>query len=266
MTKIKRKIIKIDEEKCNGCGNCIPACPEQAIQIIDTPKGPKAKLVKELYCDGLGACLGSCPTGALIIEEREAEPYDEEATIERIKEIAPEMLQVHLEHMKEHSQHLSQHNINHIFSGCPSAQSMQWDKKVTKSKNKKVKIDSELQQWPIQLHLVNPAAGYFKNAHIIFVADCVPFAYGNFHQDFLKGKAIAIACPKLDDTDRYYEKIRQIIELNNPKSITVVNMEVPCCFGLLHIVKEAVSKLDKKLRINQVIVGIKGNIVERKEI
>lgn len=262
--KVKRKIIVIDEEKCNGCGLCIPSCPEQALQIVETPKGPKARLVKEFYCDGLGACLGSCPTGALTIEEKETEPYDEEATIERIKEVAPEMLEVHLKHMKEHSQHTN-HHVKHSFSGCPSSQTMHWNKNKT-NKNQKVEIESELQQWPIQLHLVNPAAPYFKNADIMFVADCVPFAYGNFHQDFLKGKAIAIACPKLDDLDGYYEKVRQIIELNNPKSITVVNMEVPCCFGLLHIVEEAVNKLKKKPKIKQVIVGIKGDIVEENEV
>ncbi len=266
--KVKRKVIVIDEEKCNGCGNCIPACPEQALQIVDTPQGPKARLVKEFYCDGLGACLGSCPTGALTIEEREAEPYDEEATIERIKKVAPEMLDIHLKHLAEHSQELPEHHSHKIPKGitsCPSAQMMSWEKHSS-TLDKHLEIPSELRQWPIQLHLVNPQAPYFKNADIMFVADCVPFAYGNFHQDFLKGKAIAIACPKLDDTDGYYEKVKQIIELNKPKSITVVNMEVPCCFGLMHIVEETVSKLKKRPKVKQVIVGIKGDIVEEQVV
>jgi len=213
MTKVKRKIIKIDEEKCNGCGNCIPSCPEQAMQIVDTPKGPKARLVKEFYCDGLGACLGSCPTGALTIEERETDVYDEEATIARIKEMT--------------------------------------------------KIPSELRQWPIQLHLVPPLAPYFQNQDLLIVADCVPFAYANFHQDFLKGKAspgLAIGCPKLDDVDAYIEKVTQIIKTANPKSIKVVHMEVPCCSGLVHIVKQALNQAKKDIPFEEITIGIKGEI------
>ncbi|MCS7152265.1 MAG: 4Fe-4S dicluster domain-containing protein [Endomicrobia bacterium] len=266
--KVKRKIIVIDEDKCNGCGLCIPSCPEQALQIVETPNGPKARLVKEFYCDGLGACLGSCPTGALTIEERETEPYDEEATIARIKEVAPDMLEVHIKHMKEHAQDLPQHHTHKMPKGmtsCPSAQMMSWDKLEKSSSSHKLdktqKIESELRQWPIQLHLVSPLAPYFKNADIMFVADCVPFAYANFHQELLKGKAIAIACPKLDEVDVYYDKIQQIIETAEPKSITVVNMEVPCCFGLMHIVEEAVKKSGKKIPVKQIIIGIKGEII-----
>lgn len=204
--KKKRKIINIDEEKCNGCGNCIPACPEQAIQIVDTPDGPKARLVKEIFCDGLGACLGTCPFGALTIETREAEKYDEEATIAHIKKSAPEMLDTHIKHLGEHALELPQyhaHRMPKVMNTCPSARVLQWKEK--KQKQTKIeKIPSQLRQWPIQLHLVSSSAPYFKNVDLSIVADCVPFAYSNFHSDFLKDKAIAIGCPKLDDGDSYY--------------------------------------------------------------
>ena len=262
MTKVKRKIIKIDEEKCNGCGACIPSCPEQALQIVKTPQGPKARLVKEFYCDGLGACLGSCPTGALNIEEREADTYDEEATIARIKEVAPEMLDIHLKHLAEHSQELPEHHSHRMKKGvsaCPSAQMLHWEKEKRITKHElRTTIPSELRQWPIQLHLVPPIAPYFQNSDIVIVADCVPFAYANFHKDFLKGKAIAIGCPKLDDVDVYIEKITQIIKISNPKSIQVVHMEVPCCFGLVHIVKQALNQAKKDIPFEEVTIGIKG--------
>ncbi|MFH1779094.1 MAG: 4Fe-4S dicluster domain-containing protein [Candidatus Omnitrophota bacterium] len=260
----KRKIIKIDEEKCNGCGNCIPACPEQAIQIVETPKGKKARLVKEFYCDGLGACLGSCPVGALTIKEREVLPYDEEATIAHIKEVAPEMLKTHLEHLRDHAQELPRHHSHKMPKGmtaCPSAQIIHWGREEEKPiTQKEVSTSSELRQWPIQLHLVNPDAPYFKNADLIIVADCVPFAYADFHQHFLRNKAVAIGCPKLDDVDAYIEKLTQIFKTANPRSIKVIHMEVPCCFGLRHIVEEAIKLSGKKIPLENVIVGIKGEI------
>jgi len=267
LQKIKRKIIKIDEELCNGCGNCIPACPEQAIQIVTTPDGPKARLVKEFYCDGLGACLGVCPTGALTIEERIADAYNEEATIARIKEVAPEMLDVHLKHLAEHSQELPEHHSHKMpkgMSSCPSSQMLHW-KERKKTPKKVGKIHSELRQWPIQLHLVSPSAPYFSNADLIIVADCVPFSYANLHQDFLKGSAIAIGCPKLDDVDAYVEKVQQIITNSEPKSLTVIHMEVPCCFGLVHIVQSALQDSGKKIPLKAIVVGIKGDIKGRND-
>ena len=268
MAKIKRKIIRIDEEKCNGCGNCIPACPEQALQIVNTLKGPKARLVKEFYCDGLGACLGSCPTGALTIEEREADAYDEEATIARINEVAPEMLNLHLKHLKEHAQKLPEHHTHKMPRGitsCPSIQMLHWEREK-ESPKKLVEISSELRQWPIQIQLVPPFAPYFQNADLLIVADCVPFAYANFHQDFLKGKAIAIGCPKLDDVNAYIDKITQIIKTANPKSIRVIHMEVPCCFGLVHVVNESLKQAKKEIPIEEVTIGIKGEIVNRRAL
>jgi len=242
MTKVKRKIIKIDEEKCNGCGFCIPSCPEGALQIVDTPKGPKVRLVKENFCDGLGACLGECPQGALSVVEAEVEEYDEEGVI------AHQLPQHH------------SHKMPKRVTICPSAKVMSWQAQLPKTKSRK-SVDSELRQWPVQLHLVPPVAPYFKNADLVLVADCVPFAYADFHQDFLKGKAIAIGCPKLDDVDAYIEKITQIIKTANPKSIEVIHMEVPCCYGLVHIAKESLRKSGENIPFESVIIGIKGEVM-----
>jgi ferredoxin len=262
LNKIKRKIIKIDENKCTGCGLCITGCPEQALQLVETPQGPKARLVKEFYCDGLGACIGSCPEGAIKIIEQEVEPYNEEATIARIQDVAPEMLTTHIKHMQEHANELPEHHSHQMpkgFNSCPSVKEMHWEEKPA-SKTKKIKIQSELRQWPVQLHLVNPSAPYFKNIDILLVADCVPFTYANFHQNFLKGNTIAIACPKLDDAEAYIDKIADIIQIATPKSIKIVNMEVPCCFGLISIVNQAMAKAKKKVPVEQVTISIKGEI------
>jgi len=260
MQKVKRKIIEIDEKLCDGCGNCITSCPEHAIRIVDTPAGKKARLVKEFYCDGLGACLGTCPTGALTIEERESEPYNEEATIARIKEAAPEMLKTHIKHLKKHAGELPEHHAHKTPAGvtsCPSAQVLSWGEKKRTPK-KTVKSGSELRQWPVQLHLVQPSAPYYKNADLAIIADCVPFAYADLHQDFLKGRAIAIGCPKLGDAGAYIEKLTQMFKTANPRSIKVVHMEVPCCFGLVNIVQEAMKKAKKKVPFEEIIISIKG--------
>ncbi len=260
MAKLKRKIIKIDEEKCDGCGLCIPSCPEGALQIVDTPRGPKARLVKENFCDGLGACLGECPQGALNIMEVEVEEYDEEGVIAHIKENAPEKLEQHLRHLKKHAQELPQHHSHKMPKGvtaCPSAQVMSWRPRTPETKPRGP-ISSQLRQWPIQLHLVPPAAPYFKKTDLLIVADCVPFTYANFHEDFLQGKAISVGCPKLDDIDAYIEKITQILNVAEPKSITVIHLEVPCCFGLQHIVKEAIKKSGKKIPYRKIVISIKG--------
>jgi ferredoxin len=252
MVKVKRKIIKIDDQNCDGCGLCIPACPEGALQIIDG----KARLVKDSFCDGLGACLGDCPQGALLIEEKEVEQYDEEGVIAHIKETSPELLEKHMTHLKEHAHELAQHRSHPGITSCPSAQMLSWEREG-KSVDE-ARASSELRQWPIQLHLVPPHAPYFQNADLVLVADCVPFAYANFHRDFLKDKAIAICCPKLDDTSPYLDKTTQILQGCNVKSLKVLHMEVPCCFGLVHVAREALKHSGKDIPFESVEIGIKG--------
>jgi len=257
MAKIKRKIIKIDEEKCDGCGLCIPSCPEGALQIV----GGKAKLVKEQFCDGLGACLGECPTGALTVEEEEVEQYDEEGVIGHIREQSPELLEKHLAHLKQHAHELPQYHSHQNISSCPSAKMLHWEKKGEDT-GEKAGTDSELRQWPIQIHLVPPSAPYFHNADLVLGADCVPFAYPNFHADFLKGNAVIIGCPKLDDAEAYIDKLTQILKSSDIKSIKVVHMEVPCCYGMVHIAQEAIKKSGKDIPLKTVNIGIKGEILE----
>ena len=223
MAKTKRKIIRIDEEKCDGCGLCIPSCAEGALEIVDG----KVKIVKESFCDGLGACLGKCPKGALSLEEREVEEFDEEEVVKHLKEKSPERLEKHL--------------------SCPSAQAMHW-------------TGGELNQWPIQLHLVSENAPYFQNTGLVIVADCVPFTYPNLHADFLKGNAIAIGCPKLDNADAYVDKITRILESSDIKSLKVIHMEVPCCNGLARIVNEALKKSGKDIPLETIVIGIKGDV------
>jgi NAD-dependent dihydropyrimidine dehydrogenase PreA subunit len=258
--KVLRKMIRIDEEKCDGCGLCIAGCPEGALQIVDTPQGPKARLVKENFCDGLGACLGDCPQDALTVEEKEAEEYDEEGVIAHIKEKSPELLEKHLKHLKEHAAELPQHHSHPEISSCPSAQMLHWEGKK-KIPQETAKLTSELRQWPIQLHLVPSTAPYLQNADLVIAADCVPFACANFHQDFLRGKSLVIGCPKLDDIEFYRKKLIDISRNSAIKSITVVNMEVPCCFGLQQIVKQAIQESGKKIPYYQVVVSIKGEVM-----
>lgn len=213
----KRKIIKIDEEKCTGCGECIPNCHEGALKIIDG----KARLVSDSLCDGLGACLGYCPEGAITIEEREAGAFDEEK-------------------VKEHTAH-HKHD-----SSCPGSKVMDF------------KGTSELRQWPIQIKLVPPFAPYLKDAKLLIAADCVPFTYADFHKDLLMGKVLLVGCPKLDDAEFYVEKITQILKNNNIESITCAHMEVPCCFGFMSIINQAIALSGKKVPLEEVTIGIKG--------
>lgn len=253
---IKRKIIKIDESLCDGCALCIPSCPEGALQIIDG----KARLVKESFCDGLGACLGDCPQNALAVIEEWTEEYDETSVIEHIKLNAPEKLQTHIQHLREHTHELNL--IEKPAAGCPSSRVIQWDTKP--AVQEKTVYSSQLRQWPVQLHLVSPMAPYFQNADFVLVADCVPFAYANFHSDYLAGNAIAIACPKLDDTSPYLQKLAQIFKTSNLKSVKVVVMEVPCCSGLAAITREAARMAGLDTPIEIVTMGIRGNLLEKR--
>ncbi len=260
--KVKRKIIQIAEELCDGCGNCIPACPEQAIQIVETKDGIKAQLVKEFYCDGLGACLGSCPTGALTIEEKESEAYNEEATVERIKEVAPEMLETHLKHMKEHTGALHDHQMNAVKKINSNKTIYELTNEDNEHKVDDVKRPSELRQWPVQLHLISPAAPYFQKSDVLLSADCVAFAVGDFHKDFLKGKSICIGCPKLDkDQETYVKKIQQLVEDAKINTLLVMIMEVPCCVKLLEITQQAMNNSNRKVPVKVVTVSIQGEIL-----
>ncbi len=252
-SKTKRKIIHIDEELCNGCGNCIPACPEQALQIVETDKGPKARLVKELYCDGLGACLGNCPTNALTIIEEEAVPYDEEATTAHIKE----MLEKHINHQKQQEEKVAPPKP---ACNCPGAAVAQWESNERAGTALK-RASSALRQWPVQINLVPAGAPFLRNADIAVIADCVPFAYANLHEDIMKGRIVLVGCPKFDDAEAYIEKIAQIIEQAHPQSIRVVRMEVPCCSGLTRIIQEAKERMKSDVPVEEVVIGIKGDML-----
>jgi len=230
---MKRTIIKIDEERCTGCGLCVPACVEGALRIVDG----KARLVSEKFCDGLGACIGKCPVGALTVEIRDAEEFDEEGAKAHAR----------MMHVGEYA--------------CPSAQVMTFPSSAEK-KGATVdtpRIDSMLSQWPIQLSLVPPSAPFLLGADLVIAADCVGFAYPNFHSDFLKGRKLIIGCPKLDDVQLYRKKLEMMFKELRPRSVTVVNMEVPCCFGLYRIVKEVLASADRNTPLKQEIIGVKGD-------
>jgi Pyruvate/2-oxoacid:ferredoxin oxidoreductase delta subunit len=236
--KVTRKIIKINEAKCDGCGLCVPACVEGALQIIDG----KAKLVKESYCDGLGVCLGECPQDAIIIEEREVEEFDEKAAVKH-KEVQGD-------------------NIDRFPSACPSATIKQFDKQntVPNVSTNPQSMNSMLTHWPVQLTLVPPTAGFLKGSDLILAADCVPFAYASFHTDFLGDHTLLVACPKLDDFQAHQDKLTDILRVADIKSLTVLIMEVPCCSGLLHMAKQAIAASGSKTMLKSIVIGIKGEI------
>ena len=235
---VKRKIVNIDEDKCTGCGLCIPNCHEGALKIVDG----KAKLVKEIYCDGLGACLGHCPEGAISIEEREAEGFDEQAA-------------------KKHNKELEKEKKPDLPCGCPGTAVKTLKAGDSKPKaGGKGKTESELGNWPVQLMLVPVEAPYLKGADLLIAADCVGFSYPDFHRDFLKGRVLLVGCPKLDAATIYEEKLAEIFKLNDIKSVTLLHMEVPCCFGMSRIIKEALRSSGKKVPVQEVIIGVKGDI------
>jgi NAD-dependent dihydropyrimidine dehydrogenase PreA subunit len=231
-----RNVVKIDEEQCNGCGLCVTACAEGAIQIIDG----KAKLISESYCDGLGACIGECPENAITVEKREATEFDEEAA------------KAHLAKQKT-----GQMQTDFV---CPGIVAKELRAKDEAPSSGTPEVRSQLRHWPVQLKLVSPTAPYFADADLLLVADCVPFAMGDFHSKFLKGHGIVVGCPKLDDAEFYIEKLAAILQGNKLSSLTVVHMEVPCCFGLTHIAREAVARSGVGMSFEDVTVDLQGNV------
>jgi ferredoxin len=238
---ILRSIAKIDEKKCTGCGFCIPACAEGALRIVDG----KAKLVSDKYCDGLGACLGECPHGAIIIEERETEEFNEEAVEE---------------HLRRKPSAQTIHHPHPIHRPCPSAQVTHFERDRAEKEIEKTprETESNLTQWPVQLTLLPANAPFLENADLLIVADCVPFAYADFHNDFLRGRKLLVGCPKLDDAKSYKEKLTEIFRRFNINTVTVVNMEVPCCFGLYQLVRGALESSEKATPLRQETISIKG--------
>lgn len=294
---MKRQIITIDEKRCTGCGDCIPSCPEGALQVIDG----KARLVSDLFCDGLGACLGHCPTGAMRVETREAEPYDEKRVMqESIVPAGPNVIAAHLRHLMDHGEdgylrtaldYLEEKGIANPLEialtdrtvtvaapathaghagGCPGSRVMDLRANENQSAGITALPDpssGELRQWPVQLHLVTPLAPYFHGSDLLLAADCAAFAAGDFHSRLLRGKSLAIACPKLDaEMERYVEKLTAMIDMAKVNTITVVIMEVPCCGGLVGLVSKALERARRKVPLKQIVMSVSGTILSEEWI
>lgn len=286
-----REIVKIDEKLCDGCGQCVPNCNEGALQIIDG----KARLISELMCDGLGACIGYCPQGAITIEKREADEYDEEIVIAQMIKSGKATVFAHLKHLQEHGEtgYLNQalsyiktnrermpfqisevhellhgktnnkfENTTNRSCGCAGSAPQSFNAAGIKMATPDIEVPSALTQWPVQMHLINPAAAYFQGADLLVAADCAGFAYGNFHNDFIKGKKMVIACPKLDQgKDVYLQKLIHLIDTAKVNTMTVVIMEVPCCGGLSQMVQIATQNASRKVPIKEVVISIRGEIL-----
>jgi ferredoxin len=276
---MKRNIITINEEECTGCGLCIPNCPEGAIQIVDG----KARLVSDLLCDGLGACIGHCPEGAIIIEEREAGEYDERTVMENIVKQGTNTVRAHLAHLKEHKQDayykqaleylkeqgllipVDKEPIIHgtTFEGCPGSKIMAFAREDLAAEALEGKRPSQLTHWPIQMHLLSPNAPHYQGSDMLLVADCVAYSLGDFHKDYLKGKALGIACPKLDEgKEIYLEKLKALIDVAKINTLTVMIMQVPCCSGLLQLALNAAAQAERKIPIKCIVVSLQGDILK----
>jgi NAD-dependent dihydropyrimidine dehydrogenase PreA subunit len=288
--KMIREIVKIDDELCNGCGLCIPNCHEGALQIIDG----KARLVSELMCDGLGACLGHCPEGAITIEKREAVAYNETEVMREMADKGINTVIAHLKHLKDHNEtgfmqegmkflkenrdeldfdldevideihgNVKQSASGCSTGGCPGSKTVVFDKpKEFMLAGNVSEQPSQLRQWPVQLHLVNPMASYFQKADLLVAADCTAFSIGNFHSKWLRDKSLVIACPKLDHgTETYINKLAMLIDGAKVNTITVMMMEVPCCGGLMGMVREAKQMSSRNVPVKAIVVSIKGEIL-----
>ena len=285
---MKRSIVQIDETLCTGCGECIPGCPEGALQVIDG----KARLVSDLFCDGLGACIKTCPYDAITVEEREAEPYDELRVMkESIVPAGANVIAAHLEHLRSHGEtgflnialgYLKEHdipvpekescpleNVAMHAGGCPGSAAKQFGSAVTPEikASPLAPAPSRLTHWPVQLHLVTPLAPCYRESDLLLAADCAAFANGDFHDRFMTGKSLAIACPKLDSgIDRYIDKIVAMIDMAEIKSITVVIMEVPCCGGLMTVVEKALEKASRSVPVRLVVIGVQGDVLHEETV
>jgi NAD-dependent dihydropyrimidine dehydrogenase PreA subunit len=293
-----REIVKIDEDLCNGCGLCVPNCHEGALQIIDG----KARLISELMCDGLGACIGHCPEGAITIEEREAEAYDETTVIAQMVKSGKNTVFAHLKHLQDHGEtgflkeattwlranrealpftiaevhellngSREQKSAPSAGDGCGCAGSAPQSFAAAGGFRMAAPVaapdpgDSELTQWPVQLHLINPAASYFNGADLLVAADCAAFAHGDFHRTFIKGKKLVIACPKLDNSKEIYvQKFIRLIDDSKVNTISVVIMEVPCCGGLIQMVQYAAQVATRRVPVKSVTISIRGEVLEEK--
>jgi Fe-S-cluster-containing hydrogenase component 2 len=276
---MKRNIITIDEEKCTGCELCIPNCPEGAIQIIDG----KARLVSDLLCDGLGACLGHCPEDAITIEEREAVEYDERKVMENIVKQGTNTVQAHLAHLKEHKQDAYYHQALEYLKeqglpipeegeatghraphmGCPGSRTMAFAREDADAEALAGERPSQLTHWPIQMHLLSPNAPHYQGADMVLAADCVAYSLADFHKDYLKGKVLGIACPKLDKgKEIYLEKLKALIDVAKINTLTVMIMQVPCCGGLLQLATQAATRAERQIPVKCVVVGIQGDILK----
>jgi len=289
---MKRKIIHIDPEICNGCGQCLPNCPEGALQLIDN----KARLVSDLFCDGLGACIGTCPLGAIRVVEREAAAYDENQVMANIVTQGTNVIRAHLDHLFAHNeqtyleqarQYLRDHGIPlpdlsgapsclasepaaaaQEIHGCPG--SRQHDRRGSAARHSAQEptikpMDSELKTWPVQLQLLNPQASFFDDANLLIAADCVPFVYSAFHSDFVRDKIPVVFCPKLDRTiEQYLAKLTAIFTLHPIRSLHIVHMEVPCCSGTVALVRQALAQSGKQIPLHEYTISLQGQLLEKK--
>lgn len=253
--KVVRKIIEIDEELCNGCGQCVPSCAEGALQIVDG----KARMLAEKYCDGLGACLGDCPMGALHIIEREADDFDEDAVQALMHAREEEMFQPHAP----------------AATGCPSAKLQTFQSQsLCQAANRPVSMpqtglqdnESALRHWPVQIRLVPPSAPFLQDADLLIAADCTPLAYPHFHREFLQGRCVLMGCPKFDDAESYVQKFTEIFQTARIKTILITIMEVPCCANMRQIVREALRRSGKNIPVSEVVISARGEIMHHKEM
>ena len=251
-----RKIVHIDQDKCDGCGLCVPSCAEGAITIVEG----KAQISADNLCDGLGACLGDCPRDAITIIEREADEFDEEAVEKHLESKGLAAPAKH--HGGQGHGHGGGHGHAH-GGGCPGSRVQSFAPAPASPAPAAGPVQSQLAQWPVQLHLVPVTAPYFKDAELLITADCVPFAYAGYHQDFLAGKAVVIGCPKLDDNNAYLNKLTELFKVSGIKGITVLRMEVPCCGGIVMAARQALAASGMEIPLREVTISIRGEIVSR---